>query len=207
MLDGRCFLCLPPSDLLFLDSQNFYALAGLGPVVDGYCLMAAKPHVKSMADLPPALFAERAGFVSLVRDKLAAMYGSCLITEHGRMAICETDEHDHHCFHAHLLVFPGVPDISVLAESYFAASQVFTSLETALAQAAGHPEYLLISPDPNRFLVYSTPLNAPRQLARYLVAWKTGNSHLADWKTWPQRERAIAIAETLRSAFAVETSC
>jgi hypothetical protein len=78
------------------------------------------------------------------------MYGTCLITEHGRMAVCATDEHDHHCFHAHFLVFPGTGDISPLASSYFAKAVEFSTLETALASAALHPEYLLTSPDPNR---------------------------------------------------------
>jgi diadenosine tetraphosphate (Ap4A) HIT family hydrolase len=202
--EGRhCFLCSPSAELVFLESENFYALAGLGPVVDGYCVVAAKSHVKSMADVPLGQAGERDAFITLVRNRLIAMYGTCLITEHGRMTVC-ADEHDHHCFHAHFLVFPGTEDVSALADSYFSTSQAFTNLETSLAHGALHAEYLLISPSPTRFSIYSTPLNAPRQLARHLVAWKTGNGHLADWKTWPQRDRAIFIAETLRSAFASE---
>src|ERR1700727_2523941 len=97
--DGHCFLCLPSPELLFLESENFYALAGLGPVVDGYCVIAAKSHVKSMADVPAVLSDERDAFVTLVRNKLIAMHGTCLITEHGRMTVCAA-EHDYHCFHA-----------------------------------------------------------------------------------------------------------
>src|ERR1041385_4497204 len=197
---GDCFVCSPSPELVFLESRNFYALAGLGPIVDGYCVIAAKSHVKSMADVPPSMMAERGDFLTSVRTKLMAMYGRCLITEHGRMTVCST-EHDHHCFHAHFLVFPGAADISELANSYFSKSREFGSLEECLADGALGPEYFLISSNPSSFLTYSTPLNAPRQLARYLVAWNTGNTHLADWKNWPQRDRAKDIAENLRSAF------
>lgn len=200
--EGFCFLCSPSPELVFLESQNFYALAGLGPIVDGYCVIAAKAHSRSMADIAPQLWAERDSFLATIRARLTAMYGSCLVTEHGRMAVCAADEHDHHCFHAHFLVFPGAQDVSVLAGSYFAHTVEFPSISAALASGALHPEYLLTSPDRNRLFIHSTPLNAPRQLARFLVAWENGDPHLADWKAWPQRERAISIANTLRAAFA-----
>jgi diadenosine tetraphosphate (Ap4A) HIT family hydrolase len=205
--EGFCFLCEPSTELVFLESQNFYALAGLGPVVDGYSVIAAKAHSMSMADIPPALSADRDAFLADVRTRLVGQYGSCLITEHGRMAVCAAGEHDHHCFHAHFLAFPGTEDVSDLASSYFANSAEFSTLEAAFAEAVLHPEYLLISPNPNRFYILSTPLNAPRQLARHLVSWKSGNPHLADWKTWPQRERAILIAQTLRATVVSEHQC
>jgi diadenosine tetraphosphate (Ap4A) HIT family hydrolase len=204
--EDACFLCLPSPELVFLESQNFHALAGLGPIVDGYCIVAAKAHVKSMADVPMTLIDERGSFLALVRNKLTAMYGSCLITEHGRMTVCATDEHDHHCFHAHFLAFPGANDVSALASSYFATLQAFPELDDALVHGAQCDEYLLVSPSTNSFTVFSTPLNVPRQLARYLVAWNTGNAHLADWRTWPQRDRAIAIADGLRSALSLENN-
>ncbi|WP_158646965.1 hypothetical protein [Bradyrhizobium huanghuaihaiense] len=143
----------------------------------------------------------------MIRTRLATMYGACLVTEHGRMAVCAADEHDHHCFHAHFLLFPGTQDVSSLASSYFAQTIEFPTLSAALNDAALHPEYLLTSPDPSRLFIHSTPLNTPRQLARFLVAWKNGNPHLADWKVWPQRERAVSIANTLRAAFVSENQC
>jgi diadenosine tetraphosphate (Ap4A) HIT family hydrolase len=84
--DDLCFLCSPAPDLVFLESENFYALAGLGPVVDGYCVVAAKAHFRSMADIPEALHGERGGFLTVLRSKLSARYGACLITEHGRVS-------------------------------------------------------------------------------------------------------------------------
>jgi len=199
-----CFLCSPERALIFLETENFLALAGLGPVVDGYSVIAAKSHTKSMADVPSNLASERNAFIAKVRTRLTELYGDCLITEHGRMVLCANGEHDHHCFHAHFLVFPGAADIAAIAETYFAHSQKFDNLEAALEYGATREEYFLVSPDPRTFIVFSTPLNAPRQLARFLVAWKSENTQLADWRSWPQRDRALAIAISLRDTFALD---
>ena len=76
--NDECFLCSPSEDLQFFESENFFALAGLGPVVDGYCVIAAKAHSRSMADITANLRAERAEFVQKLRDLLTSRYGSCL---------------------------------------------------------------------------------------------------------------------------------
>src|SRR5437660_1680945 len=83
-----CFLCEPPADLIFHESANFLGIAGLGPIGEGYCLMAAKQHVKSMADIPVPLRPERDELVEKFRDRLSRRHGSCLVTEHGRAALC-----------------------------------------------------------------------------------------------------------------------
>ena len=167
-----CFLCDPPHDLVFFDREGFVALSGLGPIVDGYSLIAAKAHVTSMADVPAELQSERDAFVNAVRARLSNQYGSCLITEHGRMGICvdDTEGLDAHCLHAHFLVFPGASDISEPARSYFRNRETFSDLATALSQARHCEEYVLVSPTPEQVSIFSKPLNIPRQLARYLVA-------------------------------------
>lgn len=194
----QCFLCKTPADLVFLETDNFLALAGLGPVVDGYCMLASRTHARSMADIKAARHDERDGLVKALRAHLASEYGCCLITEHGRMAICDDDLHDQHCYHAHFLVFPGAPDISSKAQSYFGSANKFANLSSALSFSANFEEYFLVSPDDSSFTVFTTPLNAPRQLARYLVAAEAGDVALADWKSVPNRQRALEIAEKFR---------
>lgn len=156
-----CFLCDPSRDLVFLDRSGFVALAGLGPIVAGYSLIAAKAHVMSMADIPSELQSGRDAFVTSVRAQLSEKYGSCLITEHGRMAICVDDQEglDTHCLHAHFLVFPGASDISELARSYFDSCENFSDLGTALSQAQNLEEYVLVSPTPEQVSIFSKPLN------------------------------------------------
>jgi len=46
-VDNSCFLCAPPRDLVFLESENFVALAGLGPVA-----APARTRVDFLADTP-----------------------------------------------------------------------------------------------------------------------------------------------------------
>jgi diadenosine tetraphosphate (Ap4A) HIT family hydrolase len=196
--DSNCFLCDPPSDLVFRETEHFIALAGLGPVVDGYCVVAAKAHTRSMADIPRSLKLQRSSFVNSLRQELTAKFGSCLITEHGRMAVCSSGEHDHHCFHAHFLFFPGAPDIAQNAASYFLTVRDFDNLEEALQAGSQLDEYLLVSPSMDQYSIFATPLHAPRQLARLLVAFRIGNLELADWKLHPNRETSVRIANTLR---------
>jgi diadenosine tetraphosphate (Ap4A) HIT family hydrolase len=194
-----CFLCEPPPDLIFYESADFLGIAGLGPIGDGYCLMAATQHVKSMADLPTSLRPQRDDLVRKFRDRLSRKYGSCLITEHGRMELCddENGDHDAHCFHAHFLLFPGARDISAKARSYFAEAQTFANLNPALSYASAS-EYMLVSPDPSIYTILSRPLNIPRRLARILVTHDTGSLYLADWRDHPNRQLAQANAADLR---------
>jgi hypothetical protein len=154
-----------------------------------------------MADVPLSIRAEQNRFLTLVRAELESKHGSCLVTEHGRMAVCVDYEHDPHCFHAHFLVFPGVSDISDLAESYFSSFEGFDDLESALKYAATLDEYLFVSPKNDKFNIFAGPLNVPRQLARYLVGWRTGASHLSDWRAFPELEQAKSMAQGLRAIF------
>jgi hypothetical protein len=207
LMEDACFLCLPSPELAFLESQNFYALAGLGPIVDGYWLLYHRGEsARKINGRRPTGDDPRKELVFSAREKQAHCDVRKLPYNRAWSDDGMYDEHDHHCFHAHLLAFPGANDVSAFADSYFAASQAFSKLDDALAHGAQCDEYLLVSPSTNSFTIFSTPLNVPRQLARYLVAWNTGNAHLADWRAWPQRDRAIAIAEGLRSALSLENN-
>lgn len=198
--NASCFLCDLPTDLIIFETSNFVALAGLGPIVDGYCLLASKMHTRSMADVPDQLRAERSQALLRLRSFLTDQYGSCRVTEHGRMAVCTDDtEHDHHCFHAHFLLFPGAPDITSVSSSYFRQSKHFGDIEEALTYAASFDEYFLSSESGDRHTLFAGPLNMPRQLARILVASQLGRLNIADWKQAPRRDDALRIAHSLRS--------
>jgi len=196
---GGCFLCALPVDLVIFKDKNFVWLAGLGPLVDGYSLLAVRQHIRSMADIPTELVSERDALVGRVHQTLSERYGRCLITEHGRMVVCNDGDVDPHCYHGHFLLFPGVHDISSAAESYFGRCSHFDSLSAAMAHAATCDEYVLISPNPEQFNVFSVPLNIPRQFTRVLVAASIGKLTQAHWMDYPERERALAIASDLKN--------
>jgi hypothetical protein len=89
--ERACFLCDPAADLVFFEHGDFFALAGLGPVVEGYALFGTRAHIKSMADVPCTMRRERDTSIGWLRDQLSRKFGRCLVTEHGRMAVCADD--------------------------------------------------------------------------------------------------------------------
>ena len=160
-----------------------------------------------MADVRGAELDEQIEALGKVRDHLTVTFGgSCIITEHGRIPVCNDPaehEHDAHCFHAHFLVFPNAPDISGLARSYFSDAHTFSELRQAMEYAAVHREYVLVSPTATEFTIFTKPLNLPRQLARSLVAHAIHCPELADWRKTPNWDQAIQTAQNLTAHWGV----
>lgn len=198
----NCFLCRPGEHLVYAQDENCIALCGLGPIVPGYSVVGTKAHLASAADAietVPSLIK----FAEDVRSALAAKYDTCLVTEHGRVPVC-TDafgNSDPHCYHAHFLLFPGVPDLSNGAAPYFAATQEAFCMKDALKIGLGLKEYFLLSPNSGSFYVMSRPTRLVRQFARLLVADSVSTPELADWRNHPREDAAAATALELRCLF------
>ncbi|RWQ43883.1 MAG: hypothetical protein EOS21_03160 [Mesorhizobium sp.] len=201
MDDPECFLCRPDPKLAILDSSDVYGMVGLGPITSEYVILAAKSHVRSLADVAVRFPKIIASFQS-VRAKLETAIGKpLLMTEHGRVPVCrdDGDQHDQHCFHAHALFFSSQrPTILADAKQFYGQCQEFASLPQALTAVGEANGYFLLSPEPNRVLLLTEPLNAPRQLARTLVAISEGVPDLADWRDWPRYDEALEMAKSLR---------
>jgi hypothetical protein len=111
-----CFLCSPTSTLVVAEGQFTRTIAGLGPIVDNYCLIASNQHARSFADLQtnePSVVAE----LVQQRATLERHIGPILLTEHGRVPVCryDNDQHDQHCHYAHALLFLVTVSIEELA--------------------------------------------------------------------------------------------
>lgn len=195
-----CFLCNPDEELVYRKTADGIALTGLGPVVSDYSVVATVGHVRSASDAAFGEAPDFAAFALAVRAALIESHGSCLMTEHGRVPLCDdiSGTTDPHCFHAHFLLFPGAPDVEPDARGYFAGVEVAPSLSDALAVAQAHNEYFLLSPDPSRFLIMTRPGRLIRQFARMLVADKLGRSELANWRKYANRHQVIVNARSLR---------
>lgn len=128
-----CFLCRPDPSLVYAADADFFAMCGYGPVVPGYSIVASRRHISSCADLSGLEKMRLGGFVSSV-SKLISMYGRPVITEHGRVPICDYlhDSADAHCYHAHLLLFPGSPSIVNAAKRVSVCHGERQSLRSAL---------------------------------------------------------------------------
>ena len=194
---GACFLCAPDQGLVYATAPLSIALCGLGPILDGYSVVATRDHTMSCADAA-LMNSEFTVFAESVRATLMLRYGSCLMTEHGRLPVCTrptgTEEH---CFHGHFLLFPAAPDITKSAQSHFAFTQTSSSLDDALAIARDQSEYFLLSPSPKEYFIMTSPISLMRQFARYMVAEAIGCPEKADWSTYPDRPKAEADAADL----------
>jgi hypothetical protein len=150
--------------------------------------------------------ADLAQQLDLVRTWLTDNYGPFLLTEHGRIPICDDEgsssAHDDHCYHAHLLAFQTNLEIDAVIDTYFRRSAHFGDTASALGYAAALETYVSVSQALDSVNVYSGPLNIPRQLTRSLVASRLGTFELSDWRAFPDRPTAIATAARLRPSFA-----
>jgi hypothetical protein len=167
----------------------------------GYSVLATRHHVPSGADAAIASPDAFATFVEQVRLILEGRYGSCLITEHGRVPVCAdpSGTTDPHCFHAHFLLFPGAPPIMEAARAHFATLRVEHCLAEALRTCADLDEYFLFSPDNRTFAVMTRPGKLIRQFARLLVADSLGHPEEANWRRAPRERQATNTAQELRA--------
>jgi hypothetical protein len=177
-----------------------FAMVGYGPITSTYCILATNEHTRSLADVaqnsPDSL-----SQILKLRTKLENARGPLLMTEHGRVPVCrdDGDEHDPHCFHGHALLFSAENSIESALETFYRHRVSFNDIFAAAAYAVNLEQYFLVSPKPNRYTILSGPLNAPRQLARTLVAINSNMAQLSDWRSDPRKPEAVARAEALRS--------
>jgi len=198
-----CFLCKPDDNLIYHSHVAGFALCGLGPIVEGYSVIATNKHVRSTGELTIAEEEQFQDFALGVRSQLMSKFGSCLMTEHGRLPLCVdySGTSEPHCYHAHFLLFPGAIDIEQRARSFFRRTDDFVSLRSATEWTKSLQEYYLLSPTPTRFLIMTRPGRIMRQFSRYLVAESFGQPQLADWRRHTMRGEAISMAQNLRELF------
>jgi hypothetical protein len=189
VMDQQCFLCNPIRQFIYAENQNFFAMLGLGPLIEGYSLIATKAHVASMIDLPLIAVNELIKFKEQVRHQLAVHYGDVIITEHGRVLPCfqiDSVQPENHCFHAHNLVFPISMDLTEsLRERGFKLVEFSNFLE-AREKFKQSGEYYYFERNDGSCVIAFEPGRLVRQFFRYLIAEQIGKPEFADWKKYPQ---------------------
>jgi hypothetical protein len=200
---GDCFLCNPRPELVYASVDESLALCGLGPLGPAYSIIATKAHVRSAADAYNTV----SGFIDFTNDVRAildGLFGSSVLTEHGRLGACvgPSGASDPHCFHAHFLLFPGVPNIVENARSYFAEDRLSSTLSNAMQIANESPdEYFLVSGSVDSFHIMTRPSELIRQFARWLVAGALNTPEKANWQEFPDEQNALRCAQDLREVF------
>jgi len=106
-----CRFCWPldqkNQDLLLRQSENFYIMASIGPMVEGFLLLCSKKHYSSCANLPKDSYTEFDSLKKEIRNIFTKIYGGYTFFEHGKIKGCCSQNGDSaHCFHAHLQALP-----------------------------------------------------------------------------------------------------
>jgi hypothetical protein len=195
-----CFLCEPDPSLVYAGDADFFAMCGYGPVVPGYSIIASRRHVRSFADLNQIERIRLENFVKSISD-IVSIHGHPIITEHGRVPICDYlhDDSDAHCYHAHILLFPGSPPIITAAERVAVSHGSRQSLSDALSMAEALSHYILIAePTQSDFRIFNPPNPLARQFTRLLVATEVGRPEAADWRAEANRDAAERYAAQFR---------
>lgn len=196
---SSCFLCDPEPEYTWANSEHFRAILGIGPVGEGFSLIAAREHESSMLDLAGDQVDDLIAFTDLVRKRLDALYGSTVVAEHGRIAPCVEPgvrKHEPHCLHAHRLVFTGASRIDLAAAAPKMELCRFADFETARDYYEDKGQYLYVE-DEDGVQVGRIDGPLPRQFLRAIVALEQGRPQLADWRKQPGFDQIEAAQQAL----------
>lgn len=198
MASDSCFLCYPSRELLYLADGSFFALLGLGPIVEGYTLIATREHIPSMLDLAATEFDSLLNFTQRVRETLSTYYGDVIVTEHGRIPICEARRGaQQHCFHAHRLVFPVTMHLDERLSGLGLPWARYGS-PTDIRDFAWHGEYLYYENQEGECMISPAPSTLMPQFFRHTVAEMVGRPELASWAKYPQPDIILKARSKLR---------
>jgi len=196
--DETCLFCQPDESRVVARFENFYLMCGLGQIVEGYLILAAKRHVQSMLDLNDSLAAQLVNVTREARTFVSDLYQPPIFLEHGRVASCAYHnmmQRDRHCYHAHQLIFPVSVDISRdMATAGFPTEQ-YDSWDEARQLMPSRAEYLYFQDSALRMHFARVRERCPRQFLRYMVAYHLGRPAEGDWRTFPTWDRVTASVQ------------
>ncbi len=195
-----CFLCRPNAALLSNVSEAGYTVAGLGPLADGYAVVATHDHIEGLAEANAQLRRQYSEYATSVAERLSTEFGECFLVEHGNMAVCGIAEEGRaHCFHPHFLLIPSAELSTSPFVDYFGHDGCkFQSLIDAVNYGADRGQYLLAGKITGPFHVFLPNGELPRQFARALVAEQLGASGRASWRDMPDLQWTANNAAALR---------
>jgi hypothetical protein len=193
-----CFLCRPAARLLADIGVDSFTMAGAGPLTPCYAIVSTTQHLDQLKDT--GTIERFAAYTDKIRGALVDAFGSCVLTEHGHSTLCTlANTQTVHCFHPHILLFPGAPNIQESAtDTLQNKACTFTSLVNALKFGRDLDQYLLVSDTPASFSVFPAEGGLPRQFARALIAERLGCIERASWRQFPALEEAEMNAAKLK---------
>ncbi len=199
-LNKECRFCNPPDqERIIYQSDNFYVMLSLGPLVEGYLLLISKPHIDCCGAFDDKLSSEFHYLKELIKEVLISNYGSCTFFEHGRAGSCiDFEDSSLHCHHAHLHCLPV--DLRLNDKVRGALRPVFFEKgEFQNIYRRWNEPYLYI--DDGREALHFLTKKPRRQYLRYLVAKQLGNIPKTDWQNHPEWDLIYKAKEKLQDKF------
>ena len=188
-IEISCFLCEPEMNLVVSQNTHYFTMLGLGPIVEGYALIASVKHTRSLLDIPRDQAEKYQEYKEYTRSLLEPIFGNCIITEHGRVPPCVSpikDVHDAHCFHAHSLLFPVTPSFDHPFDDRGLDIHEYSNYLQAHSEFMSSNEYLYYERADGSCVIASPKIRMQRQYFRYKIADSIGHPKLADWREYPR---------------------
>ncbi len=201
-LIARCAFCDRTKfleDRILLETDNFYVLAGLGPICEGYVIIATKEHVQCYGEMNPVNEAEFLRLKQKTTTALISAYGDYQLYEHGKNGVCFTDgPGTKHCYHAHLNCVPTSVNLQPMLSARFQSIPV-GSMQDIRASCAYSDGYLYYE---NRedALIFPVSERLPGQFLRRLFCEALGEPDRVDYLANPNYPLIWATKQRLGDA-------
>jgi diadenosine tetraphosphate (Ap4A) HIT family hydrolase len=179
-MEEICRFCRPPEkERILYQTEHFYVMVSLGPIVEGYLLIVSKEHIGACLHLPTSYLKEFFLLKDKVKSILNDVYGCCLFYEHGKTGSCLITGKDHiHCFHAHLHCVPAKVNLNEIVKDDLVPMQ-FSSVSECYEKMKHVEKYLYI--EDSRICTYQPDIELRSQYLRYNLAKAVGHTELWDW--------------------------
>lgn len=184
---------------IVFETDNFVVFPGLGPIVEGYLLIASKDHYMGLGNVPTELYSELESVQTKVRSILTQNYTPPLFFEHG--PVSRMNKGGCCIEHAHLHALPVKVDItSELTHSFH--HSIITSYDALKTQFQKGVPYFFYETNTGERHLFAVQESVPSQYIRKLIAQKVGKPERADWQSYLELEEVVRTAQTLKAAFA-----
>jgi len=201
----KCRFCFPLDEknrsLVLRETKNFYVIASIGPIIEGYLLICSKKHFSSCGNLPAKLYPEFENLKKEVQEVFLKVYGGYTFFEHGKTKACAHNGKDTHCFHAHLHALPtNTKVVGVLTQELGEPIRISSFKE--IPQFLPKDPYLYYEVEKDKYL-WLAPVDLRQQFFRWILAEQLGVEQKADWKLNPNWEETEKTYLRLNQYFAV----
>ena len=191
-IEKACRFCNPPEpERILYQTEHFYVMVSLGPIIEGYLLIITKEHIGACLNIPESLFEEFLSVKEKVREILTNEYGHCLFYEHGKIGSSLTINDHFHCLHAHMHCIPSSIQLNDYISKDIAGIE-HSNIYDCYNYMKGLEKYLLV--EDNRIMTYVPTGSIRKQYLRYMLAKHLNVENRWDWvnnQNWELIDKSI----------------